>query len=134
MQITQPVFVRTSTGAVTIFYDYMTHHKALDLGNHSWLPTSMTLLPVIARYHDVLLTNNDVIAHVDFIEKLLPTHTIVLYFDKKDKHAPNKLRMKAAYEKLMILGFKVKYFASRQTAENYITKLKEATKWSSLTK
>lgn len=101
-------------------------NTAIDLGPSCMVFVNLELIKVVLKKkHPVVLTYTDYIAHDDYISCLQGGAIVVLYREKPGvtTFPASVKRLKKAKEKLESKGIKVKYFASRRTAENYIFKL-----------
>lgn len=67
----------------------------------------------------IIVSDSDIIGHDCYITKLRKNQTIVLYFSGLNT-SPSKKRIFKAVKKLRGLGFKVNYFASKETAEKFV--------------
>ena len=125
MKISKPA-TSWSKGKLRISYNQGEHSKALDLGEACMTTVGYSCIKSFLKYHDVIITNHDIIGDDEIINSLSHRRIeVVLYMDKKlHKMQPNKQRLMYAKEKLENAGIRVKYFASRSTAEKYINKLK----------
>lgn len=124
MLITRPVTYDNTTNGIGIHYDSNTAFcMALDIGTYPWFQAGSVTIEYVIPKHGVILSSSDYVAHDDIIESMYQDTLIVLYLSKH-KASSNRLRLKKAQDKLIKSGMRVKYFASRTTAERYITKLK----------
>jgi hypothetical protein len=118
MQLTKPVYRFIDDGMI-VDYNTKDSDKALNFTGPTWVDVKLGLVRARIGHHKVILTDNDLVAHDDYIDKLT-NQIVVLAFDDK----ASKLRLKRAYTKLRDAGIKVRYFASIETANTYIERLK----------
>jgi len=100
----------------------------LDWTGCGWVDAKFSLIKNCLSRFDVVVTDQDLIAHEDYIERLAPDTIIIFYFtgvgSKFFKHrlGANENRLKKAQAKLKALGFKTRFFVSEKAVNNFLHK------------
>ncbi len=121
MQLTKPVYTWNEGGTgLTIQYNSECCEQALNFTGPTWVDHRLGLVKALLRTHPVVVTDNDLVAHDDYIEVLKERQPlVVLVFNGQ----ASILRLHRAEAKLRDAGIKVRYFASLRTMTNFVAKL-----------
>jgi hypothetical protein len=122
------------TGLMSIEYKSAKTKGALEYIGVGWVDHKYGLLKSIGRNHDVIVTDQDLIAHDDYIEALQDRRPTIVFLNRehgvgnKFKQqsgvgGANYKRLKAAMNKLQESGFRVLYFKNRAPMESKVKSL-----------
>ena len=126
MKLTNQIYSLLSN---TIKIEYIPmSDAALNFTGCAWLDSKYQIVRnSLLKTYDIVVTDTDIIAHDDYIEKLTPSHQILFVYtgivkDTIGHIGASKKRIRRAIEKLKASGIKCRYFASKESLEKYMAK------------
>ena len=126
MKLTKQVYYSDGE-MIGIQYKYDRSCNVLNFTGYVWTDVKYGLGKTLIKQYDYIATDSDLIAHDDYISELKPYATIFVIAAGTPISA-SKGRLKKAIEKLKANNLKVKYFASSESFDKFITKKKGKTK------
>lgn len=119
MLLTQPIYRFVGEGT-TIQYDSQTRGQALNFTGPTWIDHKWGLVKTLLRAHPVIVTDNDLLTHDDYMEVLGDRLIVFIYSDR----AASKNRLYKAQAKLKAAGIRTKYFVSREALASFLERVK----------
>lgn len=127
MKLGQPIYSKTSDGSsIKIHYDPSEHildTVALNFTGWTWVDTNYGIAKRQIPHYKIIVTDNDIIAHEDYMRQLNQDH-IVVFISRSgkalDQASASAKRLQAARKKLKDAGFKTRYFVSEDALNRFL--------------
>lgn len=125
MRLSTPVYSWNKSGRLVINHVSTPNNLvALNWLGGGWVDTRYELVKNLLKSYSVIVTDQDLIAHDDYIQRLHANQTkyTIVFVHNTDRICASKKRLRTAEAKLKAAGFKTKFFISKESLDRWLSK------------